>query len=397
MQVENMSEPQPTVSFSFFLKTDLRFGVGEVLRLPDHLRAFGWQQLALVTDAGAARNPIWQRVEATLRREFEVVAELETAVTEPTYDDLEASRSRFMNKPIDAFIALGGGSVLDMAKALSLLVTNAAPAIEYRGFDRPQNPGPPLVAIPTTAGTGSEVTPNAVFTDLREQRKFGINTRLYVPELCILDPQLTASCPRAVTISSGMDALVHSHESFVSRRATPISRLFASEAFRRVFNALGKAVERPDDMEARSNLQLGSYLAGVALFNSSAGPVGALSYPLGVDFKVPHGMAGAIFLPWLVQHNTDNGYTGYSELYRLIAGAQQNLEPAAASRQFSEEMWRLCERLQIPHSLQGFGFTKAHLDNFHERAKGFTAAFDMNPVPFTGDDVRRILQALTED
>ena len=173
-----------------------------------------------------------------------------------------------MGKAIDGFIIMGGGSVLDLGKALSLLVTNTEPAIKYRGFDLTKNPGLPLIAIPTTAGTGSEVTPNAVFIDTKENRKFGINTAMYIPKLCILDPVLTLSCPRSVTISSGMDAIVHAHESFVSKRASPITRILAKEGFRLVFNSLAAVVDNPEDLEMRARVQLGSYLAATALFNS---------------------------------------------------------------------------------------------------------------------------------
>lgn len=382
-------------NFSFMLKTDLRFGAGEVNRLPDHLRTFGWQNLALVVDAGPARNPAWQSVQTVLEREFAIVARLETGVTEPTYDYLDEVRRPFMGKPIDGFIVVGGGSVLDIGKALSLLVTNPGPAIQYRGFDLTKNPGPPLIAIPTTAGTASEVTPNAVFIDTKENRKFGINTAMYIPKLCILDPAVTVTCPRSVTISSGADALVHAHESFVSKRATPITRLLALEAFQLVFNALGPVVEHPGDLDLRARVQLGSYLAGIALFNSSAGPAGAMSYPLGVHQHVPHGLAGAVFLPRVIQHNIERGYTGYGPLYARVDGTPPVNGPAEASRLFAEEVWKLWDRLEIPRTLEPFGFTRADIPGFSEQAQLLKGAFDMNPVPFTMDDVRATLEAMT--
>ena len=382
-------------SFSFMLKTDLRFGVGEADKLPDHLRRFHWKNLALVVDSGPARNPAWKRVQAALEHEFDITARLETSVTEPTYDYLDEVRAPFMGKPIDGFVVVGGGSTLDLGKALSVLVTNADPAIQYRGFDLIRTPGPPVIALPTTAGTASEVTPNAVFIDTREQRKFGINSELYIPKLCILDPALTVSCPRSVTISSGMDALVHAHESFVSKRATPITRLLALEAFGLVFNSLESVVREPENLEYRARLMFGSYLAGIALFNSSAGPAGAMSYPLGVHQRVPHGLAGAVFLPRVIQHNVDHGYCGYAELYARIEGAPAAQEASEASRLFAARVWALCDTLEIPRTLQPFGFTRDSIAAFAEQARLLQGAFDMNPVPFTLDDVRRTLEAMT--
>lgn len=292
-------------------------------------------------------------------------------------------------------LSSAGGSILDLGKALSLLVTNPGPAIQYRGFDLPKNPGPGVIAIPTTAGTGSEITPNAVFTDSKERRKLGINTALYIPKLCILDPLLTASCPRGAKISSGMDALVHGHESFVSQKANPLTKILAQEAIRLVFNALEKSVLSPQDMDAHGRVQLGSYLAAAALFNSSAGPTGAMSYPLGVHYNVPHGMAGAVFLPWVTQHNVDRGYTGYAELYPLLDGAQPVKNAAENSRLYAKALWNLCERLQIPKTLAPFGFKRESIPSFLAQAPLLKGAFDMNPVPFTTDDLRLTLEAMS--
>ena len=377
------------------LRTDLRFGAGEAGKLAEHVRQLGWTNLALVLDPGPANTPAWQEIERTLTSEFKIVARLVTSGIEPTYDYLDEARQPFMHQAIDGFIVVGGGSTLDLGKALSLLVTNTAPAIEYRGFNLAKNPGPPIIAIPTTAGTASEVTPNAVFTDTREQRKFGINTDLYIPKLVILDPVMTVSCPRSVTVSSGMDAIVHAHESFVSKRATPITRMLATEAFRLLANALPRAVDAPEDLDARADVLLGSYLAGAALFNSSAGPAGAMSYPLGVHQKVPHGIAGAVFLPAVVQHNVERGYTGYAPLYALIQGETPTADAAEASRKFAQWMRALADRFNIPRTLDGFGFTRADIDRFITQAQLLKGAFDMNPVPFTLDDVRALLERMT--
>ena len=381
-------------NFAFMLHTDMRFGVGEVNKLPAYLRDFGWKNLALVVDSGPTCNPAWQTVQAILEREFAIVARLQTRVTEPTYDYLDEARRPFMEKPIDGFVVVGGGSVLDLGKAISVLVTNPGPAIQYRGFNLIKDPGPPLVAIPTTAGTASEVTPNAVFIDTKENRKFGINTALYIPKLCILDPALTVTCPRSVTISSGADALVHAHESFVSKLATPITRLLAMEAFQLVFNALGLVVDHPDDLEQRARVQLGSYLAGVALFNSSAGPAGAMSYPLGVNHHVPHGLAGAVFLPRVIQHNVDRGYTGYGPLCGRIDGIPPMGDPTEVGRLFVELVWKLWDQLEIPRTIEPFGVNRADIPRFIEQAQLLKGAFDMNPVPFTMDDVRTTLEAM---
>ena len=381
--------------FSFFLQTNLIFGKGKIKYLVDSISNFGWKKLALVLDAGPEKNVLWQEVEKEISQKHEIVARLVTEVREPTYDYLDQVRQSFMGKTIDGFIVMGGGSVMDVGKALSVLVTNTEPAIHYRGFDLIKNPGIPVIAIPTTAGTGSEVTPNAVFIDTKEKIKFGINTAMYIPKLCILDSLLTVSCPRHVTISSGMDALVHAHESFVSKKATPITQLFAKEAFKLVFNAIKNVVNSPQDIDARAQVQLGSYMAAIALFNSSAGPAGAMSYPLGVDYEVPHGLAGAVFLPRIIQHNVNAGYTDYIELYNLIDGALPLENAREASEAFSNHVWELCDALEVPRTLISFGFYKEDISRFLEKSQMLQGAFEMNPVPFTVENVSQILEKMT--
>jgi len=381
-------------SFAFNLHTDLRFGAGRAQELPGWLEASGWRRVALVVDSGAAANPYWRAVETILLQKFEVVR-LESDMAEPSYDYLDQARKQFADKDLDVFVAVGGGSTLDLGKALSLLVTNLKPAIEYRGFDQPKNAGVPLVAVPTTAGSGSEVTPNAVFTDTSEQRKFGINTALYLPRFCVLDPNLTASCPPQVATSSGMDALVHTHESYVSRQATPITKIFSIAAFELLFNHLAAAVEEKFNVAARGHVLLGSYLAGTALFNSSSGPCGGLSYPLGVQYKVPHGLAGAVFLPHIMAHNVARGYTGYKALYDRVAGAPSIADPVAAGEALTERMFALCRRLNVPSRLEAFQFQRANLDGFMVHVRKLQAAFDFNPIPFGADDARRILEEMT--
>jgi alcohol dehydrogenase class IV len=235
------------------------------------------------------------------------VAELVTAVAEPDYDYLEQCREQLQGcaQQLQGLVGVGGGSTLDLTKALSVLLTNPGPAISYRGFNLIQQDGIPVIALPTTAGTGAEVTPNAVFTDRREQRRLGINTPRYVPTLALLDPLLTVTCPRSVTVASGIDALMQSIESFTSIHATSVSRMFSRQAFALVFQALPRVVHELEDVILRGQLQLGAYYSGIALMNASSGPAGALSYPLGVHFHVPHGLAHAVAEPTIVQWNVE--------------------------------------------------------------------------------------------
>lgn len=379
--------------FSLWLQADARFGPGVAMTLPDVVRTWGCRRVAAVVDVGLRNNLHAQNLLENLRDAVRDFSVCENAVAEPDYDYLDRFKSQF-DARLDLVIGMGGGSTLDLTKAVSVLVTNPGPAISYRGFDLVKNPGIPVVAIPTTAGTGSEVTPNAVFTDAREQRKLGINTRLYVPRLVLLDPLMTISCPPGVTISAGMDALVHAIESFVARKASPASQLFSREAFRVLIQNLPKVLEHPENVDVRMALQLGAFYAGIALTNSGPGLTGALSYPLGVLFKVPHGMAGAVFLGRVSRYNVSKKAIHYGYLYDLIDGA-----PALSSLQeralaVCDALDRLAEQLGIPKSLTGFGVRETDADRLAQQTMLLSGAIEQNPVDVSSAEVRELLLSM---
>lgn len=378
------------MNFSFWLKTDARFGPGVAATLPQFVEKRGCKRVAVILDSALRDNEHAQRL---LKGLGAVVKELrvgENAVAEPTYDYLDEFRRSF-RADMDLMVGIGGGSTLDLTKAISVLVTNSRPAISYRGFDLIEKPGIPVVAIPTTAGTGSEVTPNAVFTDSKERRKLGINTALYVPILALLDPHMTVSCPRPVTISSGMDALVHAVESFVARASTPASRMWSREAFRIILPNLPVVAERPNDLEARSAMQLGAFYAGIALMNAGGGLAGALSYPLGVLFKVPHGLAGAVFLSRVSRYNVEQGAYRYGELHELIDGIPPLSDPRDRALAVCDALDAISERLDLPTSLKMFGVEENDLDVLAEQTMLLSGAIQQNPATVMVSDIRKIL------
>lgn len=178
----------------------------------------------------------------------------------------------------------------------------------------------------------------------------GINTMNNFPVLAILDPMLTLNCPRSVTVSSGMDALVHTTESYAATKSSPLTRIFSREVFKHLFVNLKNVLDYPTDIEIRAHLQFGSYLAGIALMNGGSGPAGALSYPLGVNFNEPHGLAGAVFLPHIVEHNVKMGYD-YRELFDVIDETEKTRKERtqkAKNQLFSRRLYELCSKLGVP-------------------------------------------------
>jgi len=381
--------------FNFKLKTNMKYGIGIVKDLNEILLKYRFKKAGFIIDHGVYGS---DQIEEMIKRVESARISINVyvnRVSEPDYDYLDEFKKQLNGVDFDCLVGVGGGSTLDLTKGMAILLKNPGKAISYRGFPELGNNPLPVIAIPTTAGTGSEVTYNAVFTDNREKKKLGINSELNYPICALLDPSLTLSCPKAVTVSSGIDALTHALESFVAKNATPISRIFSKEAFKLIFNNLGKVTEDPRNIEIRSKLLFGSYLAGIALCNSGAGPAGAMSYPLGAIYKVPHGLAGGVFLPAIVKLNVDRGYMGYTELYDLIEDSDKNLSINRKNERFCKLLEELCVRLGVPQKLTAFGIAERDIDCLVEHTfKGLKAAIEQNPIQVNEEDVRKILKAM---
>jgi len=379
----------------FIMRTELAIGDEISLDLPERLNVFGWSKIGLVVDGGLYnRNEYVKSVIEVMNAKMEKVIFFVSEVSEPTYDYLDTVKGEFESHDLDCFVGIGGGSILDLSKGLATLKTNKGPAVKYRGFGKLKEIPLPVVALPTTAGTGSEVTPYAVFIDTKERWKFGINSEYNYPRLSLYDPRFLDSCPAMVYASAGMDAMTHTLESFVAKGASAYSRLFSMEAFKLLFANLKRVSEKDTSKETKLNLLVGSGLAGVALMNAGAGPAGALSYPLGVYFDVPHGLAGSVFLPWVVKYNVENGYTDYAILYDIIS-TEQSLSSSEKSIRFAEEIQRLSVALGIPIDLKGFGVkTEEDARLIIDNSMQLKAAFDQNPVPFGKEEIARLIYSL---
>ncbi len=380
----------------FVMKTETVMADGIAKELPDYLAAHGWSRIGLVVDRGLFDSNEYARdIVEMLQQQLESVVLLISEMPEPTYDYLDREKAPFQACELDCFVGIGGGSTLDLTKGLATLTTNPGPAIEYRGFGKVKSVPLPVVALPSTAGTGSEVTPYAVFIDTAANWKFGINTEYNYPRLALYDPKLLDSCPDSVFASAGMDAMTHTLESFVARNATVVSRCFSRQAFKLLFPNLRKVAEGDRSTAVKLNLLLGSGCAGIALMNSGAGPAGALSYPLGVYFNVPHGLAGSVFLPKVIEYNVENGYDRYDELYDLIF-EEPGLSACEKSVRFGREIKQLSDALGIPTALHGFGVKSQSDAKFIvDNSMQLKPAFEQNPVEFAEPQIERIVYALS--
>lgn len=377
--------------FDFYLGTKVKFGCGTRQFVTEIIQREEWNRIGIVVDHNLLEIPIIKEFIDQLQISTDFLVVGACSISEPTYEALENMRPQFSDPTLQAVIGIGGGSALDMSKAMAVLVHNKKPAIEYRGFDRMTEPVLPIIAVPTTAGTGSEVTPNASFIDSLEKKKMGINGEAVRPCYALIDPELTLSCPKAPTISATVDSMVHATEAYAAKKTNSIARLFAGEGFGRVFNALPQLINDLENIDLRQEVMYGAFLSGVALMHSGTGPAAAMSYPLGVHYKVPHGLGGGIFLPHVVEYNISQGYVDYVGLYDKIEGYK--IETA---QDFLERLFNLWDQLDIPKDISFCGLQKSGIDFFIKETMELKGALDQNPVPFSSTEVKKILSKLVQ-
>jgi len=273
---------------------------------------------------------------------------------------------------------------------MAVLFNNRGPAISYRGFNKMEKPVLPIIAIPTTAGTGSEITPNASFIDSVEKKKMGINGNALRPTLAFLDPELTLSCPKNPTISAGLDSIVHATEAFVAKKTNPLAQFFAREGCQKVLASLPKLCDNLYDLELRTEVMYGAFMSSVALMHSGTGPAAAMSYPLGVHHGVPHGIGGALFLPHVVKKNIKMGFYGYGGIIDGFNNdsSKNNFSGAKKYYNFLESTWN---RLNIINSLESY---KIDTQLFVSDTLDLGGALEQNPVTFGRNEIVSILRAL---
>jgi alcohol dehydrogenase class IV len=379
------------IEFNYFNPTRIYFGCGKRTLLPEVIKKEGWHSGVMVVDHALKTLPSIRKIEADLSAAGVTISIGYCDMAEPSYTFLDKFRRQFDGRQFDFVIGIGGGSALDTAKAVAVLINNRASAITYRGFDKMTDTVLPIIALPTTAGTGSEVTPNASFVDTAEKRKLGINGEAVRPRIAILDPELTVSCPVRPSVSAAVDSIVHAIEAYVARKTNPIARFYAREGFRRVYNNLERLVKTPDDVGIRTELLYGAHLAGVALMHSGTGPAAAMSYPLGTLYGVPHGVGGAIFLPSVVKFNVDQGYLDYSDLYDIMDLSDPKLPREIRARQFCDRLLNTWKVIGVPGDLRELNIDS---ELFVAQTMQLGGALEQNPIQFGAPEVKTVLSLL---
>ncbi|NTV08021.1 MAG: iron-containing alcohol dehydrogenase [Chlorobium limicola] len=374
----------------FFLSTDVIAGVNEALNLPEYVRQLAMKKPGIIYDANLSSSLYFQEIlKGFVSRFGNSVLYCNEFKGEPTYAHLENVAEFFRSDAPDGIVAIGGGSTLDLGKGVALLLTNEVPALSLKGFPQDVNDPLPLVTVPSLLGSGAEISFNAVFIDEAEGRKLGINSRKNFPKKSVIDPQLSMTAPMECVIASAMDSLVHCIDSFGSHKHTPLSRIFSVEGFQRTFYALQQG--QLDRAESRLDLAIGSICGTAALMNSGDGPTNGFAYYLGVKHRIPHGLAGAIFLKEVMRYNFDKGY----DKYALLNPMRSSPSAKDATAELLGEMDELYRQLDIP-DLVPYGYGQGNAAelarNVSDALKG---SFAGNPVEFNEDSARHVIYNLT--
>lgn len=289
--------------FNFFVKSNIVFGRGAVEQLPDMIKGYGMQHVMVVYDAGVKAAGIAEQVMAQVEKAGVASTVFDGVIPNPTNEVVEEAAAIAKEKKIDGFVAVGGGSSIDLAKAINVLMTNPGKIGEYGGMNMVKNDCLPLIAIPTTAGTSSEITNVSALIDTEKVIKYVVIDNKIVASDVICDPDFTKTMPAGVTAATGMDAITHAVESYISNMATPLTGYNSLEALKIFREYLPRAVKDGSDMEAREQMMLGCIIAGFAFSNANLGLVHGIAHTLSAHFGLAHGMANATVLPYVMEYN----------------------------------------------------------------------------------------------
>ncbi|GLY09390.1 iron-containing alcohol dehydrogenase [Pseudobacillus badius] len=381
------------MEFQFGIPSHVTFGRGSVKKVGEVLEEFNAKKVLCVYDQGVKQAGIVGQVITYLKAKKIEVVEFANVVPNPPDTILEEGAELAVKEQVEAIVAVGGGSPIDAAKAINVLITNPGPIHQYEGLNLVKNPTKPLIAIPTTAGTGSEVTAVSVITDTAGEKKMVIGGRHCGADVALVDPDLTMGLPPAVTAATGMDALTHAIESYVSKLASVPSDVNALKAVELIYKNLAEAYKNGSNIEARTNMLLGSMMAAYAFNSALLGLVHAIAHPLSVYCGLPHGVANACMLPDVMEYNAQDEKV--QKRFRDIAQAMgisvEGLSDKEAADQAVAAVRELSQSINIP-SLEEAGVKREQFEQLAEATLNEEISIMVNPRDVTEQEVVKLLE-----
>ncbi len=328
-------------------------GEDSLLKIKDVLNENKKQSVLLVSDAFLSSTDYFQELVEDLEKNNIKVSIFNKVIPNPTIDNIEEGLNIYKENKCDAIIAYGGGSPIDCAKGIAARVTNPKrPIPKMKGLLKVKHKPAFLIAIPTTAGTGSEATVAAVISNAKTHEKYAINDPKLIPLYAVLDPKLLVSLPGKVTSTTGMDALTHAVEAYIGGSNTKATRKEAKEAVLLIKNNLLKSYQNPTDLEARNNMQIASYKAGLAFTRAYVGYVHAIAHTLGGMYGVPHGLANAVILPHVLRKFGSSCYTRLAELADYISLTVKDKTKKEKAEAFIDFIDELNAQMNIPNKIE---------------------------------------------
>ena len=382
----------------FYLPTEVVTGCGCLSQLGKVAARYGKRAMIVCGTGFVRRTGLLDRVVKLLKQGKLQATVFDRVTGEAELPVVEAGIALARKEACQVFVGLGGGSAMDTAKAIAGLVGLPGSVWEYHGGRKLEGPGHPFLAVPTTAGTGAEVTKNAVLIDPKQGVKKSIRDNGWFARTALVDPELTVTMPPQVTASTGSDALCQAIESFTSLGAGPVTDALARRAIELIGRSLLSAYRSGDDLAARENMSMASLMAGMAMASARLGAVHGIAHPLGSHYRIPHGVVCGLLLPHVMEYNLASEVDPPGELIRkyaqvaaLLGETTQQLAPEAAARRAVGRVEELLAQVRIPTHLSEFGVAREGFDLIIEESLP-SGSFKHNPSPLGAQDVRNILE-----
>lgn len=347
--------------FKFKVPQNIEFGVGSLKKLPEILKDNKSEHVFLISDRGLESIGVVKKVQDIIKADGLECTSYLDVIPNPTVDVVNEAAKCYKESGATSIIALGGGSSMDVAKATGVLATYEGEITDYEGLYKVPGPIVPIIAIPTTAGTGSEVTASAVVTDESRNYKMSVISYEMLPKYAVLDPELIMTAPASIAASCGVDALIHALEAYVSNFASPFTDAMAEKAMELIGGNIRRFVANRQDEEAACAMMIGSTFAGMAFAWAKLGNVHAMSHPVSAYFHVAHGVANAVLLPTVIEYNALADHGRYEKIYNYI---REKKEPAVdfKPQMLVDEIKKLNADLGIPKSLSEVGVTEDKIE-----------------------------------
>jgi len=344
-----------------FVVPEFIFGTGALSMTGSYIRHLGASKVLLVTGPHVLDMP-WEKDYLASLRETGVPYAIFHGITpNPKDHEVMAGADFYEKEGCDMIVTIGGGSVIDCAKAIGIVTTNRKDVLDFEGVDEVDLPGPPLICIPTTAGTGADISQFAIILDTKRKVKIAIISKTVVPDVALVDPATTVTMPPTLTAHVGMDALVHAVEAYVSNARSTFTDLYALEAIRLIWTNIATAYREPGNRLARENMMMGSHLAGMAFSNASLGLVHGMAHSLGGLKDAPHGLCNALLLEYVVDFNYDASPDRYDDIAVAVGLDIAGMSQEEKKKQLVHALTELRLSLDITETLSDLGVTRDDL------------------------------------